>query len=138
MSNTEEQYIQQTMTTGSLSLALSRVAEQKVQFPKLREFSRFEVAEQETVADVLASLLNPAAVSGEVKSLPEAEVEQHLGQQDRQVLQKLRAAKEVQSSIDNILMRKSRGTPSCCKFNSSICHRAEITMPSTSPSWPAA
>jgi putative membrane protein len=95
MSNAEEQYIQQTMATGSLSLALSRLAEQKVQSPKLKEFSRFEVAEQETVADVLASLLNPTAISGQVKPVPEGEVEQHLTQQDRQALQKLRSTNEV-------------------------------------------
>jgi putative membrane protein len=55
----EEQQMQMTMTIGSLSLAVSRLAAQKVSFPKLKEFAGFEVAEQETVAGVLKSLQNP-------------------------------------------------------------------------------
>src|SRR5262249_29160898 len=73
-SSAEAQYIQQVMPLGSLSLALSRIAEQKAQFPKLKQFAQLEVAEQETVADVLKSLLNPGSLSGTVKPPTEAEV----------------------------------------------------------------
>src|SRR5579871_4451624 len=91
-SGPEAQHIQQTMMVGSLSLALSRIAEQKASFPKLKQFARFEVAEQETVADVLRSLENPGQVSGTVKPPSEAEVEQHLDQNGRAMVQKMRSA----------------------------------------------
>ncbi len=87
----EIQYIRQTMAIGSLSLAVSRIAEQKASFDKLKEFSRLETAEQETVADVLKSLESAGPVSGMVKPPAEAEVEQHLDQAGREALQKMRA-----------------------------------------------
>jgi putative membrane protein len=87
----EMQYIRQTMGIGSLSLAVSRIAEQKASFDKLKEFSRLETAEQETVADVLKSLESAGPVSGMVKPPSEAEVEQHLDQAGREALQKMRA-----------------------------------------------
>ena len=89
--STEMQYIRQTMAIGSLSLATSRVAEQKASFDKLKEFSRFETAEQETIADVLKSLESAGVVSGMVKPPSEAEVEQHLDQEGHEMLQKMRA-----------------------------------------------
>src|SRR5262245_5769443 len=55
----EAQHILQTMAMGSLSLTLSRIAAQKASFPKLKEFAWFEIAEQETVADILKSLQTP-------------------------------------------------------------------------------
>jgi putative membrane protein len=88
----EKQYLDQTMMVGSLSLAISRVADQKARFPRLKEFVRFEIAEQETVADVLSSLENPGAVSGAVKPPSEAQVEGHLDAQGKEMLQKMRSA----------------------------------------------
>ncbi len=91
-SGPEARHIEQTMTVGSLSLALSRIAEQKVRFQKLKEFSQLEVAEQQTVADVLKSLQKPGLASGTVKPATEAEVEEGIDQSGRQALQQLRAA----------------------------------------------
>jgi putative membrane protein len=88
---TEMQYIRQTVAIGSLSLAVSRIAEQKARFDKLKEFSRLETAEQETLADVLKSLESAGVVNGMVKPPAEAEVEQHLDQAGREALQKMRA-----------------------------------------------
>jgi putative membrane protein len=89
----ETQLIQQTVPIGSLSLALSRIAEPKVRTAKLREFTRFEIAEQETVADVLKSLQNPGApVSGTIASPSDAEVESHLDPHGRETLEKMRSA----------------------------------------------
>jgi putative membrane protein len=87
----EMQYIRQVVPIGSLSLAISRIAEQKASFDKLKEFSQLETAEQETVADVLKSLESPGVVSGMVKPPAEADVEQHLDQAGREMLQKMRA-----------------------------------------------
>ena len=57
----------------------------------LKEFSRLEIAEQETVGDVLKSLESAGPVSGMIKPPAEAELEQHLDQAGRKVLQKMRA-----------------------------------------------
>jgi putative membrane protein len=91
-SGPDEQYIRQTMTTGSLSLAASRMAEQKAQSDDLKEFAQFELAEQETLADILRSLQNTGPVDGTIKPPSEAEVERHLDQRGREELQKMRAA----------------------------------------------
>jgi len=95
----EMDYIQHTMAIGSLSLAVSRIAEQKARFPRLKEFAQFEVAEQETVADVLKSLQNPGPVTGAVKPPSEAELEEHLDPSGRDALQKMRAA-QVGATFD--------------------------------------
>ncbi len=52
----DEQYVRETSAIGSLSLAVSRLAQQKAQTDDLKEFAQLEVAEQETLADVLKSL----------------------------------------------------------------------------------
>jgi putative membrane protein len=86
-----EQYLKQTMAIGSLSLAVSRMAEQKAQSDDLKEFAQFEVAEQETLADVFKSLQNPALIDGNIRPPSDAEVEQHLDQRGREELQKMRS-----------------------------------------------
>jgi putative membrane protein len=89
----ENQFIQQTTQIGSLSLALSRIAEPKVRAAKLREFARFEIAEQETVGDVLKSLHDPRLpIQGTVPSPSDADVESHIQAQDRELVEKMRAA----------------------------------------------
>jgi putative membrane protein len=87
----EMQYIRQTTGIGSLSLAVSRIAEQRASFGKLKEFSQLETAEQETVGHVLKSLEGASVVTGVVKPPAEADVEQHLDQAGREMLQKMRA-----------------------------------------------
>lgn len=91
-SSADEPYIQQTLAIGALSLTVSRIAQQKIQSPKLKEFSQFEVAEQETVADVLKSLQNPELIKGVVKHPSDFELEQHLDQGGQETVQKMRAA----------------------------------------------
>src|SRR5580658_6593349 len=48
-----QKHIKDTMTVGSLSLMLSRIAQTKANHPLVKQFVEFEIAEQETVADVL-------------------------------------------------------------------------------------
>ena len=55
------------MAFGSLSLLLSRAAKSKVTHPLLREFVDFEIAEQETVADVLKAIQKNARRKGQFK-----------------------------------------------------------------------
>ncbi len=88
----DEQYIREISAIGSLSLAVSRIAQEKAQTDDLKEFAQLEVAEQEALADVLKSLQNPGLVDGTIKPPSEAEVEQHLDQRGREKLEKMRAA----------------------------------------------
>jgi putative membrane protein len=80
------------MAMGSLSLAVSRIAAQKASFPKLKEFARFEIAEQETVADVLKSLQTPGVINGMIKRPTDVELLEHLDQQEREMVQKMKSA----------------------------------------------
>lgn len=50
---------EKTRAVGALSLALSRIAVDKAEAPALKQFAKFEVAEQEVVASVLAALMTP-------------------------------------------------------------------------------
>lgn len=88
----DEQYIRRALTAGALSLAASRIAQEKAHSDDVREFAQLEVTEQETLADVLKSLLNPDLVDGTIKPLSEAEVEQHLDPSGRAALEKMRSA----------------------------------------------
>jgi hypothetical protein len=52
----ESDHIRQTTAIGCLSLLVSRMATEKINIPKLREFALLEAAEPETILDVLKSL----------------------------------------------------------------------------------
>jgi len=56
LGDAEKQHVTQTMTVGTLSLEMSKIAVAKAQHPKVKEFANFEVAEQETVGDVLKAI----------------------------------------------------------------------------------
>jgi putative membrane protein len=84
----DDAYIRQTLAACSLSLAVSRMAQQKLQADDLREFAQLETAEQETLTGVLKSLQNPAPTGRTIKPPGEAEAEQR----DREELEKMRGA----------------------------------------------
>jgi putative membrane protein len=84
----DDEYIRQTLAASSLSLAASRMAQEKLQADDLREFAQLETAEQETLADVLKSLQNPALADRTIRPPGEAEV----GQRGREELEKMRGA----------------------------------------------
>jgi putative membrane protein len=81
----DEEYIRRTLAVGSLSLAASRMAQEKLQADDLREFAQLETVEQETLADVLKSLQNPAPTDRTIK--PPGEVD--LQQRGREELEKM-------------------------------------------------
>jgi len=88
----DEQYMRESSAIGSFSLAVSRIAQEKAQMDDLKEFAQLEVAEQETLADVLRSLRNPDLMSEAIKPPSAAEVEQNLDRRGREKLEKMRAA----------------------------------------------
>lgn len=56
----EKKHAADTKMVGSLSLATSRVAEEKASDALVKTFAKWEVAEQETIADILKSMKGPA------------------------------------------------------------------------------
>jgi predicted outer membrane protein len=88
----DQEYVRQSLTASSLSLAISRLAAQRAQADDLKEFAQLEESEQETLADVLKAASVPnAAIDRNIGRPPDAEVEQYLDQRGRQLLEKLRA-----------------------------------------------
>ncbi len=52
LSTARQNHIRDTLSVGSLSLMLSRIAQPKVNAPRLKQFIEFEIAEQETIASI--------------------------------------------------------------------------------------
>ncbi len=93
MTDARQKHIKETMAYGSLSLLLSRAAKPKVTHPVLKQFVEFEIAEQETVADVLKAIQTNAAPSGSIPSPSDAELMQNLDEPGKASVGKLRALK---------------------------------------------
>ncbi len=93
MGEAEARHAADTSTVGLMSLETSRIALKKAQHPKVKEFAQFEVAEQETIADVLKSMRDQSTpASGQVKA-PSAEVTQtNLDAKGKQMVEKLQKA----------------------------------------------
>lgn len=89
----DQEYVRQSLAASSLSLAASRLAEQKAQTDDLKEFALLEEGEQETLMDVLKSLSvqNASLIDRSIRRPGDAEVEQNLDQHGREVLERLRA-----------------------------------------------
>jgi putative membrane protein len=87
----ESDHIKQIMAIGSLTLLLSRMAIEKINIPKLKEFALFESAEQETMLNILKSIDNPREAKGAVVPLPDADLEAQLVPLGLQILRKMRA-----------------------------------------------
>jgi putative membrane protein len=61
MSQAEQQWIQQTLAKGAVALETSRIAQKKAQDDDLKQFAKFEVDEQEGLAEVLKSMMPSGA-----------------------------------------------------------------------------
>lgn len=88
----EKKHAEQTKTVGSLALATSRVALEKASDPMVKAFAKWEVAEQETIADILKSMETDDKAVGALKPPSDAEVEAMLDAEGKSTLEKLRAA----------------------------------------------
>ena len=87
----QQKHLRDTMAVGSLSLLLSRVAKSKLTHPLLKQFVDFEIAEQETVADVLKAFKTNAAPKGTIQAPIDAELMQNLDDAGKASVEKLRA-----------------------------------------------
>lgn len=94
MSDAQKKHVMDTARVGSLSLALSRIALPKVKHASVKQFAEFEIAEQETIADILKAMQMPGApLSGTVKAPTEAELMEHLDAEGKATVEKMRAEK---------------------------------------------
>ena len=93
-SDAAEKHMKDTMQVGSLSLVLSRIAEPKVKHPMLKQFTGFEIAEQETIADILKSMMMPGATpTGTVTAPTDADLMGNLDAAGKATVEKMRAMK---------------------------------------------
>jgi putative membrane protein len=93
MSDARRKHINDTMAVGSLSLALSRIALPKANNALLKQFIEFEIAEQETVADILKTLQTNSAPTGSIQAPTDAELMQNLDETGKASVEKLRASR---------------------------------------------
>ncbi len=88
----EMHYMEETKHVGSLSLLISREALHRAQNPKVLEFAKFEVAEQETIADILMGMMMPPdQVSGVVVPPTNEQAMANLSGEGRMNFMRLRA-----------------------------------------------
>jgi putative membrane protein len=80
MGEAEMKHAQKTLEVGSVALATSKIAHKKAQNAWVKRFAQYEIAEQETVAEILtASGVAPAKMSDKhaaaIKKLDEAKAD---------------------------------------------------------------
>ncbi|MGY2047537.1 DUF4142 domain-containing protein [Methylobacterium sp. JK268] len=90
----EAKYIADTLAAGALSLASSRMAREKARDDDVKEFAGFEVAEQETIADILKAMRDQGTpATGQVKPPSAAEVTGQIDAKGKSTLDTLQQAK---------------------------------------------
>jgi putative membrane protein len=93
-----DDYMKRTMSVGSLSLAISRIASPRVKSPMLKQFVGFEIAEQETIGDILKAMMSPnAKPSGTITPPSDADVMSALDATQKSMVQKLN---EMKGGVD--------------------------------------
>ena len=91
MDNDEATHAKQTLVNGSLSLLTSRMAVKKAQNPKVLEFAKFEVAEQETIGDIIMGMMkDPSQATGTVTPPADEEAMANVDQKGQDVITKLK------------------------------------------------
>ncbi|MDQ0458105.1 DUF4142 domain-containing protein [Rhizobium paknamense] len=89
----EKKHAEATKRIGSLSLLTSRLAEGQANDAMVKQFAKFEVAEQETIADILKSMESGGKVEGALKPPSDSEAEAMLDPEGKPALEKLRGMK---------------------------------------------
>lgn len=87
----EKKHAAETKKVGSLSLATSRLAAGKASDTMVKEFAKWEVAEQETIADILKSMEAEGTAEGALKPPSDSEVRAMLDPEGKASLDKLEA-----------------------------------------------
>lgn len=90
MGRAEAEHMERTMKLGAAALATSRVALEKAENQRVKMFAQFEVAEQETIADILKSMKeNEPQVTGSIDKPTAQEVNAMLDAEGRRMLEQL-------------------------------------------------
>ena len=92
MGDAEKKHAEMTKMTGALSLATSRIALANADSEMVKMFAKFEVAEQETIADILKSMTMDKA-EGALKVPTDAEVDAMLDPTGKEMVSKLKGLK---------------------------------------------
>jgi len=71
-SEADRRYVQQTLAVGTVALQASNFALTKAQNPRVKMFAGFEVAEQNTLSDVLHSFAEPATTASTTQGAKQA------------------------------------------------------------------
>lgn len=71
-SQADRQYVQQTLAAGTVSLQASNFAATKAQNPRVKQFAGFEIAEQNTLSEVMHSMAEPTATSSTTQGAQQA------------------------------------------------------------------
>ena len=91
LSDAVKSHIKDTMTVGSQSLMISRIAQGKLKHPMGKQFADFEVAEQDGIADVLKSRsMSGTKPSGTLTPPTDAEAEANLDADGKAAVAKFR------------------------------------------------
>lgn len=97
MSEADAKHSKDTLKVGSLSLAQSRLALKHAHLGRVKQFAGFEVAEQETIADVLKSMMiDPRQQSASTKPPSDDEVMANLDNEGKAMMQRLESLKGAQ------------------------------------------
>ncbi|WP_075293322.1 DUF4142 domain-containing protein [Pararhizobium arenae] len=92
MAESEKTHAEDTKRVGSLSLASSRIAIEKASDAMVKAFAKWEVAEQETVADILKSMERGGKAEGALRPPSDDEVQTLLDADGKAALEKLNSA----------------------------------------------
>lgn len=87
----EKKHAAETKLVGSLSLATSRVAEEKASEAMVKAFAKWEVAEQETIGDILKTMEGAGKAEGALKPPSIEDVEAMLDAEGKASLEKLKS-----------------------------------------------
>ncbi|TPW32826.1 DUF4142 domain-containing protein [Pararhizobium mangrovi] len=95
-SSDQETWMKMTMAIGSMSLLASRAAVDDARNAAVKQFAKWEVYEQETLADVLTSMQDSApAPQGKLQPPSDAEARNHLDAKMKDQLSELKQKKDA-------------------------------------------
>ena len=99
----EMQHMQDTMRLGSLALESSLLALEKARNRDLKLFAQFEVNEQQTIAEVMRSMMDPAATAA-TASTGTAAAEAPTEAEGRPLIEQLRSA-QIGAAFDRAYLQ---------------------------------
>ena len=91
MGEAEMRHVQQTMMLGSTALEASRIAKEKAQNADVKQFAEFEIAEQETIGEILRGMPMQGTTAAAPPPAPQTDAKA------REMIQKLQSTRSGRS-----------------------------------------